>query len=292
MPRDSATFPRSSAVLGRWAGQMLGRRQGWILLIGGVALLATGCTSSEPDAADAAGGAATSAPPGPAQLAAEGILTVCVDAPKYPFAFQSGGEWLGFDIEVVQHIAEELDLTLAVTDVPFDGIWRLPAAGDCDLAAAAITVTDARTEATFTQSYLDAAQSVLVRKDDEMIYAFLADLEGRPIGVKGATTSEAYLQANLPVSATVVTFEDTEAMFLALGAREVDAVVSDLPLNGYRSTLDSAVAITEVIETGEIYGFAAASTNAGLVADIDEILADYLESDEYRSLLARWFGVR
>ncbi len=262
-------------------------------LVAGATLLIAGCSSDSPEPdADGSGETAT-APSGPARFISDGTLSVCVDAPKYPFAFQSGEQWLGSDIEILEHIAEELDRELAVTDVPFDGIWRRPGTDECDLAAGAITVTDERRgEAAFTQSYLSASQSILVRKDDATTYALLEQLAGRPIGVKEGTTSEAYLEASLPTDATVVTFADTEAMFVALGAREVDAVLSDLPLNGYRSTLDTAVAVTEVIDTGEIYGFAAASTNAALIADIDEILAEYREGDDYRGLLSRWFGVR
>jgi len=259
-------------------------------------LVTAGCTSDDAEAEPAAAGDGSAAPAasaGPAQFISDDTLSVCVDAPKYPFAFQSGEQWLGSDIDILNHIADELDVTLAIRDVPFDGIWRRPGAGECDLAAAAITVTDARrAEAAFTQSYLSASQSVLVRKEDEAAYALLEQLGGRQIGVKEGTTSQAYLEANLPSDATVVTFADTEEMFVALGSRNVDAVVSDLPLNGYRSTLDTAVALTEVIDTGEIYGFAAASTNTGLIAEIDEILADYRESNDYRSLLSRWFGVR
>ena len=53
-----------------------------------------------------------------------------------------------------------------------------------------------------------------------------------------------------------------------------------------------SLTITEVISTGEQYGFAAASENGGLVNEVNDSLGNYLESDDYRSLLSRWFGVR
>ncbi|MCA9857170.1 MAG: amino acid ABC transporter substrate-binding protein [Dehalococcoidia bacterium] len=231
---------------------------------------------------------------GPAKLVSDGQLTVCVDAPKYPFAFQSpNGDWLGSDIEIMEYIADDLDLELQVKVVPFDGIWQRPAAGECDLAAAALTITDARsTEALFSRSYLDANQALAVRTPDKASFGQLVRLAGKRIGVKSGTTSEEYLRAHLPTGGIVVPFEDTEAMFIALGASEVDAVLSDLPIGGYRSTLDSALSITEVISTGEQYGFAAASENGGLVNEVNDSLGNYLESDDYRSLLSRWFGVR
>ncbi len=273
-----------SARMFRTFGVLLGSTV-FVLLVAGCA----GGGAEEPATTDGT----PTATPGKVQLISDDTLSVCVDAPKYPFAFQTGEQWLGSDIDIVTHIADELDLKLVIVDGPFDGIWQRPGAGECDLAAAAITVTDARrAEAAFSQSYLSASQSVLVRKDDEAAYGQLSQLGGRAIGVKEGTTSQEYLLAHLPTDARVVTFEDTEAMFVALGAREVDAVLSDLALNGYRSTLDTAVAVTEVIDTGEIYGIAAASTNTGLIAEVDEILEDYRESSDYRSLISRWFGVR
>lgn len=264
------------------------------LFVASTVLLVAGCTSDEANTGTPSEtGGTPAATPGEVQLITDDTLTVCVDAPKYPFAFQSGEQWLGSDIDILMHLAAELDLELVVVDAPFAGIWQRPNAGECDLAAAAITVTDARrAEAAFSESYLSASQSLLVRKDDEATYAQLSQLEGRQIGVKEGTTSQEYLRSNLPAGARLVTFEDTEAMFVALGARNIDAVFSDLPLNGYRSTLDTAVTVTEVIETGEIYGFAAASSNTGLIVEVNQILDEYRESDDYRSLLSRWFGVR
>lgn len=228
-----------------------------------------------------------------ARFLAAGSLTACVDAPKYPFAYQdSAGNWQGSDVDVLKAVAEELDRSLEVVARPFDGIWRDPTAGVCDLAAAAITITDARaTEALFSTSYLDASQSLLVRAQDEATFATLASLANHRIGVKAGTTSEAYATEHLPAGATLVPMAETEDLFLALGAHDVDAVLGDLPLNGYRSTLDSTVTLTERFETGERYGIAAALDNPGLIAAVDDALEDYRESNEYARMLARWFGL-
>src|SRR5690606_34199610 len=115
------------------------RATGVLTLAMAVTLL-VGCTGS--DSETPSEGAESS---GSRRLITDDTLTVCVDAPKYPFAFQDqNGNWLGSDIEVVQAIANDLDLTLALVTAPFDGIWRAPGAGTCDLAAAAISITEER----------------------------------------------------------------------------------------------------------------------------------------------------
>lgn len=261
------------------------------IMLAGIALLG-GCSGSDDDGGGDGTATAERADSGPRRLITEDTLTVCVDAPKYPFAFQDSNQnWLGSDIEIVEAIADHLDLTVAVVPVPFAGIWAAPAAGTCDVAAAAITITDERSgEAAFSAPYMDAEQSLLVRKADATTYATLAALANRRIGVKSGTTSEEYLASNLPVGATIVALPETEELFVALGSSDVDGVVADFPLNGYRSTLDTAVTVTERFPTSEQYGFAVAPDNLGLVDDIDEALEDYLSGEDFASLQTRWFG--
>ena len=258
-----------------------------LLVAVGATLLACSGSEGEPG-----GGEATSSNSGPRRLIADDTLTVCVDAPKYPFAFQDASQnWLGSDIEIIEAVADELDLTVAVVTAPFDGIWAAPATGTCDVAAAAITITPERSsEAAFSVPYMEVEQSLLVRKADVATYATLAALADRPVGVKAGTTSEDHIASNLPAGATIVSLPETEALFVALGSSDVDGVIADFPINGYRSTLDTAVTVTERFSTGEQYGFAVAPDNLGLVDDINDALEDYLSSEDFTDLQFRWFG--
>ena len=127
-------------------------------------------------------------------LVSDGSLTVCTDAPYEPFEFEGDdGEFTGFDMELLREIGSRLDLELAVTVQPFDGIWLGPAAGNCDIVASAMTITPERAAAvTFSDPYFDADQSLLVRADDEDTYGTLADLAGKRIAVQTGTTGETY----------------------------------------------------------------------------------------------------
>ena len=81
----------------------------------------------------------------------EGVLTVCTDAPYPPMEYEdpdNPGEYTGFDIELMRAIATNLGLELAVVNVGFDPITSGLAmeSGDCDIAAASITITPERAE--------------------------------------------------------------------------------------------------------------------------------------------------
>lgn len=107
---------------------------------------------------------------GDATTISAGTLTVCTDAPYPPMEFEDAdaeGGFTGFDIELVRAMAGALDLELSVTNSGFDPITSGSAfaAGDCDLAAASITITEEREQSVdFTDPYFQADQSLLVKK--------------------------------------------------------------------------------------------------------------------------------
>jgi ABC-type amino acid transport substrate-binding protein len=102
---------------------------------------------------------------GDATLLTDGELLVCSDIPYPPFEFEDeDGEFTGFDIELVEAIGMRLGLELEVIALGFDPIASGTAlnAGQCDLAASAITITDERAESLFfSDPYYDATQSLL-----------------------------------------------------------------------------------------------------------------------------------
>jgi polar amino acid transport system substrate-binding protein len=253
----------------------------------------TETTGTETTGADTTGGATTGGEAAADfETIAGGTLTVCTDAPYEPFEFEDeSGEWTGFDMELLRAMTTNWGLELSVTVVPFDGIWLLPAAGECDLVASAMTITEERTEnALFSEPYFDADQSLLVRVEDEETFATLADLAGASIAVQTGTTGEAYAQENAPDDAEIVSFDEAAAMFTALEAGDVDAILQDFPVNGFRSTQDDQVVVTERFPTGEQYGFAASLDNTALIDAVNAQLAQMREDGTFDQIFADWFG--
>ncbi|MCK9486713.1 MAG: transporter substrate-binding domain-containing protein [Dehalococcoidia bacterium] len=226
-------------------------------------------------------------------LVSGGNLTVCTDAPYEPFEFQdAAGAWTGFDMDILREVASGLDLELDVKVVPFDGIWLLPAAGECDIVGSAMTITEERAaSALFSDPYFDADQSLLVRAAEADTYATLESLTGRNIGVQTGTTGEQYAQDNRPEGSTLISFDEPAAMFLALESTDVDAILQDLPVNGFRSTQDEAFVVTETFSTGEQYGFAVDPANTALIEAVNGQLSEMRDSGRYDEIFAKWFGV-
>ena len=223
-------------------------------------------------------------------LISDGELTVCTDAPYEPFEYQDeDGTWTGFDMDIMRVMAGNMDVELTVKVVPFDGIWLLPAAGECDVVASAMTITEERAASTlFTDPYFDADQSILVRTTDAEKYSTLDSLSDSRIAVQTGTTGEMYAQENS--DATLVSFDEPAAMFLALQSGEVDAILQDLPVNGDRQKNNPFFTMTETFPTGESYGFAVSPDNPGLAEMMNTGLEKMMMYGEYDAIFAAYFG--
>jgi len=93
-------------------------------------------------------------------------ITVCSDIPYAPMEFEGEGprglQYTGFDIDLMDAMAATMDAKLEVIDSEFDGILGNLAAGNCDVVASSLTITDERAkEVDFTEPYFDADQSLL-----------------------------------------------------------------------------------------------------------------------------------
>ena len=225
-------------------------------------------------------------------LVAEGKLTVCSEIPYEPFEYEEGGEYTGFDVEVMQAVADELDLEMEFISTGFTAITSgsAMAANQCDIAASAITITAEREEAIdFATPYFDADQSLLVKADSG--YATLTDLAGKNLGVQSGTTGEAYAQENAPSDVEIVSFENGGELFIALEAGTIDGILQDLPVNGYRTTQDDTVTVVETYTTGEQYGFAVQEEGKEALLDaVNDALGAIRDNGTYDDIFAKWFG--
>jgi polar amino acid transport system substrate-binding protein len=260
-----------------------------------LALLLGACGDDGDDSATAGDSstttaAATATPPD--GLVTNGKLTACSDTPYEPFEFEgTDGQQTGYDIDLLRDIAGDAGLQLDVKDLPFDGILGSLAAGDCDVVASAVTITDERKQQVdFSSPYFDADQSLLVNAGDDGKYAKLEDLTGQRIGVQSGTTGETYANEHKPSGATIVSFEDADAMFAAMTAKDVVALLQDFPVNAYRAQKDDAFTVTEKFPTGEQYGYAIAKGKTAIVTFVDDGLSRLHDDGRFDAVFSKYFG--
>lgn len=267
-----------------------------LLVVGALVLGACGDDSADDatttTAAESGGGDEAAISIEGVTLVNDGQLTVCSDMPYEPFEFQNdAGETEGFDYDVVSAMGDKMGLDVEFVTTPFDGIIPALVAGNCDMIASAMTITDERAEqVNFTEPYFDADQSLLVTAENEETFATLDDLAGKRIGVQSGTTGATYAEENGPEDAEIVEFQTGDEMFPALVSGDIDAALQDLPVNAYRATQSEEFVVTETFATGEQYGFAVTKESTALLTALNEALAAAKEDGSYDAAYATWFG--
>ncbi|MFC9326989.1 transporter substrate-binding domain-containing protein [Kitasatospora sp. NPDC057015] len=248
-------------------------------------LLTVGCTST------GSGTANTMA--GDVQLAGAGHLKTCTHLPYPPFQSEQNGKVVGFDVDLIDLVAKKLGVTQEIVDTPFENFktGAFLNSGQCDIAAAGITITAERKKnVEFSVPYFDATQAVLARKG--VGAASLADLaaRGKKLGTQAQTTGEEYAQKQ---GFNPVSFESSDALLNGLRTSQVDAVVIDYPVvQGWLKDSANSAAFDQIdnLNTGEQYGFSLKKGNAKLLAVVNQVIAEARADGTYRQSYEKWIG--
>lgn len=236
------------------------------------------------------GGEAAAPAAGGVELVSDGQLTACTHLPYEPFQFQQGAEIVGFDVEIVDLVATRLGVEQAIIDMPFDGIQSGAAfdSGQCDIGAAAMTITEERKQnIDFSDPYFDATQALLVQEAAGITDP--AQLVGKKVGVQNSTTGQLYAQENI-TGAEIVVFEDLGLLTTAVQTGTVDAGIADNgPLLDFAKK-NPGLAVTAEFRTDEQYGFGVRKGNTALLQAINETIAASRTDGSYDRIYEKWFG--
>ena len=225
------------------------------------------------------------------ETAKEGVLRVCTEIPRPPFAFEEEGGLRGFEVELVQEIARRVGLAAEFKAMAADRLTAGVARGTCDLAASSIAIgatADGRTQ--FSAGYLEVRQSLLIRKSDRARYPSFAALQGATVGVcagcKGA--GHARVQAS-KASVAVQEFKRPDEMGEALRSGRIEAVVHDSLASAYDARTSGETHVAEVFEpSGEAYGFLLKTSAPRLLDAVNFALADLRADGTYDQLYRRY----
>ncbi len=225
------------------------------------------------------------------KLVKDGQLTVCTSLPYKPFEFKKGSDVVGFDMDMMDKVAKANDLEKVLEVTGFEGIQSGQAlnSGVCDVAAAGMTITDARTKALdFTDPYFNATQA-LMTKDKSL--DSLDALKGKTLGVMSGTTGELYAEDNAPDGVTLKSYEDLGLQTTAVKTGQVDAIIQDNgPLLDFANS-NPGTFVTAEFDTGESYGFGVRKDgNDELLASINKVIADSKADGSYDDIYKKWFG--
>ncbi|MYR20060.1 basic amino acid ABC transporter substrate-binding protein [Streptomyces sp. SID6137] len=228
---------------------------------------------------------------GGVHLAKAGQLTTCTHLPYPPFQSVVDGKVQGFDVSLIDLVAKDLGVKQQIVDTPFENFktGAFLNSGQCDLAAAGMTITPERAKnVDFSDPYFEATQAVLVAKNSGI--TSLDGAKGKKLGAQAQTTGEDFAKKK---GLDPVSFASSDAVLNGLRTGQVQAVVIDYPVvQGWLKDKANAdkFKVVDNLKTGEQYGFTVKKGNKPLLKAIDKALKDAKADGTYKKIYEKWIG--
>ncbi len=233
-------------------------------------------------------------------------LKVATNAEFPPFESldASTNEIVGFDIDLMNMIAEKIGAEITFENMEFDGVVASIPSGTCDVAISGLTINAARSKTVdFSVPYYeDTSQILIVKKDDTLFTGTTkaeldTQLENKKIGVCTGFTGQAYALGDEDWGfakidgADVKIYDNVGLAVQDLKNGTIDAVImDDAPAKEAATTAENVddVKVIDVALTTEAYGIAIKKGNAELKEKIDNAIAELKAAGKIDELKTKW----
>ncbi|NCT90811.1 amino acid ABC transporter substrate-binding protein [Cellulomonas sp. APG4] len=254
------------------------------------ALATAGCSAADDDAApDTTAGSQGDTSWVDVQEA--GVLVVGTEGTYRPFSFHEdgSGDLVGYDVEVIQAVADELGVEVEFQETQWDAIFAGLEAGRFDVIANQVSITPDREESyTFTEPYTVSNGVVVVRADDDSISSF-EDLDGKTTAQSLTSNWHALAKEN---GAQIEAVEGWAPAVALVEQRRVDATINDeLTFLDYAQNNDASGLKVAAETTDQSFSaFALAQGHEELARAIDEALATLADDGTLAAISEKYFG--
>lgn len=224
------------------------------------------------------------------QRAQSDTVVVATDATWPPMEYvNEDREIVGFDIDLMNAIAEEGDFEVEFRNVAWDGIFAGLEAGEYDAIISSVTITEEREEqGDFSDPYINAGQIVVVPRDSEITGP--DTLAGHVVGAQIGTTGAFEVQSM--EGAELREYDEIGLAFEDLVAGRIDAVVCDTPVAAdfalQREEYQERLQIVGESFTEEYYGILVQEGDSDLLAKINAGLDAVQEAGIDQQLEEEW----
>lgn len=224
-------------------------------------------------------------------LISEGTLVVATEGTYRPFTFHEdgSGDLIGYDVEVVEEVADRIDLEVKFEETQWDAIFAGLDAGRFDVIANQVSINPEREEAyAFSEPYTVSPGVVVVAESTGDITA-VNDLEGK---VSAQSLTSNWFKVAESNGAKVEAVEGWAQAVALLEQGRVDATVNDkLTFLDYTAERpDSPIKIAAETQDSSLNAFAFSQDKEELVAAFDEALAEMEQDGTLAEIGEKYFG--
>lgn len=221
------------------------------------------------------------------------VLKMATSADYPPFEYidtTKGSEIIGFDIDLVNALAEKTGYEVEVQDMDFNSLIPALQAKQIDLVLAGMTPTPERAEnVDFTDIYYTANHMIVSLKDKEI--KSVEELDGKTIGVQlGSIQEEKANEIAEKVNVKIENRNKISELIQEMKSGRIDAaIIEDTVANGYFEKDPELVGFTlpGEEEAGSAIAFQKGST---VTKEFNDALNEMKENGELDELVVKWFG--
>lgn len=222
---------------------------------------------------------------------ADGKIVVATNVAYPPFEFAPRQGPKGFDIDLMNEVADRAGLKVQYRNVQFDSLLRGLSSGLFDAVISGMTITDTRRQQVdFSDPYYNVDEALVVQDGSEI--ESTGDLTEEILGVQRGTMGQAEAGELLNADDVkgVRPYTTIDEAFAALENGVVGGVVYDLPAAQKEANeSDGRLELVEIIPTGEQYGIALPKESP-LAEPFNEALAEIKEDGTYEEIYEEWIG--
>ena len=237
---------------------------------------------------------ACSTAPSTVRTKTPGTLSIGTYFVNPPFEYVSGGQRIGFEVDLMTEIAARLSLAAVFVDTEWETILQQMRAGQYDCIVGGITITPERQRLlAWSTPYMTTTLSLVVdgRRSPDM--RRLADFRNASVGVQAATTDydvAIRMQRKGEIgSVKVYPFARIQDAMVDLAAGRITAVMKVYPVAAWLARQTPGLVIAaQVPDDPQPLGIGFRHDQPELLAATNRILADLQRDGSYARLAQKW----
>jgi polar amino acid transport system substrate-binding protein len=226
-------------------------------------------------------------------------IRVGTDATYPPFeSVDASGAFVGFDIDILNAICEDIGAKCTYANQDFDGIIPALLAGKFDVIDSSLSITAEREkQIDFSDMYYNTPPAVVARKDVGIKGVTKEDLAGKIVGVQSSTTHANYAEQAYTDS-TIKLYPSADQFKLDLVNGRLDAVTDDIVVLGdWLKTAPEAQECCALVGTvkivpeihGKGQGFGVRKEDKDLTALLNKGIANIRANGTYKKINDKYF---
>jgi ABC-type amino acid transport substrate-binding protein len=219
-------------------------------------------------------------------------VRISTDPPRLPFEYGKDTGVQGFDIDIGDEIAKDLNIEARWIKISgYAHLFEVLKNGETEIVISTVTPNpELEKDFAFSQPYYFSRDGIARRKDNPDIKD-LSSLSGKAVGVGAGRPGDLFMATQqTATNVTIVKYHYLDEALGALNRSEIDAVVGDEPVliySGYKSFPNVVTIPTDMNEYA--YAVAVRKGDQVLLESINKTLDRLKESGTIETLEEKWF---